>query len=121
MGSLLGELLSSPVRPSKERVASYGSRPDGTPKGAGYFGEIPHPKKPGVFSTELSIGVNLDGEETQIPLLVPTLSRQEINAVVSGKDTESIVKKAVEHARTRLQQGKSPYAGPDEIYPLPKE
>ena len=121
MGGLLGEIMQAPTRPSKERMATYGNRPDGTPKGAGYFGEIPHPKKPGVFSTELSIGVNFDGEETQIPLLVPTLSRQDIDAVIAGKDTDAIVRKAVDHAKMRLQQGKSPYAAPDEFYDLPSK
>lgn len=121
MGSLLSELLSAPVRPSKEKIASYGTRHDGTPKGAGYFGEIPHPNKPGTFSTELSIGVNLDGKDHQIPLLVPTLSRSEIHAVIQGQETEAIVRKSVDHAKMRLSKGQSPFAEPDEFHPLPKE
>ena len=121
MRSALSDVLRGPSRPTKERVATYGARQDGTPKGAGYFGEIPHPTKPGVFSTELSIGVNLDGQEVQIPLLVPTLSRREIDDVVQGREMPSVVDKAVSHAKKRLSQGKSPYADADEFYPLPKE
>lgn len=107
--------------PSKQRVASYGKRQDGTPKGAGYFGEIPHPGKPGQFSTELSIGVNMDGKDAQIPLLVPTLTKQEIDAVIAGKENNGIVQKAVDHAKKRMQQGKSPFAQPNEMIPLPTE
>lgn len=118
---LLTDLLNTPTRPSKERVATYGKREDGTAKGAGYFGEIPHPGKSGVFSTELSIGVELDGQETQIPLLVPTLTRSEIDKVIAGKDDDAIVQKAVDHARKRMKQGKSPYADAGEYHPLPTE
>ena len=121
MGSILLDMLNGPSRPSKERVATYGKRPDGTPKGAGFFGEIPHPGKPGTFSTELSIGVELDGKEIQVPLLVPTLSRKEIDAVIQGNEHEGIVRKAVGHARQRLKQGKSPFADAGEFHPLPEE
>ena len=116
------DFQSSILAPSsKERVASYGKRPDGTPKGKGYFGEIPHPTERGVFSTELTIGVELSGKDYNIPLLVPTLTKAEIDAVMVGKENETIIKKAVEHAKTRMSQGKSPYADPSELYPLPKE
>ena len=52
-------------------------RADGTPKGEGYFGKLKRPD--GDVSTELSIGVNLGGKETEIPTLVPTLSEEEKN------------------------------------------
>jgi hypothetical protein len=115
------ELESSILKPSKERVDSYGKRPDGSAKGTGFFGEIPHPTKPGVFSTELTIGVHLDGKPQNIPLIVPTLNRQELDAVMMGKEDDRIVRKAVDHAKQRLNQGRSPYAEPNEVYPLPKE
>lgn len=119
--SLLAELSKGPTRPSKERIATYGKRPDGTPKGAGYFGEIPHPGKPGTVSTELSIDVDFGGKKYLIPLLVPTLNKQEIDAVIAGQEDETIIKKAVEHAKKRLSNKQSPFAEPDEYYPLPKE
>lgn len=116
------DFQSSILAPSsKERVASYGKRPDGTPKGTGFFGEIPHPTKPGVFSTELTIGVHIDGKPQNIPLIVPTLTREELNAVMIGKEDDRIVQKAVDHAKQRLKQGRSPYAEQNEVYPLPKE
>lgn len=109
------------TQPQQERVATYGKRPDGTPKGAGYFGEIAHPDNPSNFSTELTVGVNIGGKDMTIPLLVPTLTQQEIRAVLAGKESDAIVKKAVDHALSRMKQGKTPYAEPGEYYPLPKE
>jgi len=121
MPSVLSDLLAMPTRPTKERIATYGKRPDGTPKGPGYFGEIPHPGKPGTFSTELTVGVNVGGKDMNIPLLVPTLTKAEIDAVIQGRETKDIIDKAIQHALDRVKRGKSPYAGPDEFYPLPKE
>lgn len=104
----------------------YGKRPDGTPKGKGYFGEIKRPD--GNVMTEISIGVGLNGKETQIPLIVPTLNKQELDALIKNdpksKDfmrriPPSIIDKAVEHAVQRIKQNKSPYAGPDEVMGLP--
>lgn len=98
----------------------YGNRPDGTPKGAGYFGEIPSPVRPGEFSTELTIGVNLGGKDVDIPLITPNLSRSEIEAVMRGRESKEIVNKAVEHAKARMKQGKSPYADDGEVRALPE-
>lgn len=108
-----------PSIPSDERVSTYGNRPDGTPKGAGYFGEIPSPVRPGEFSTELTIGVNLGGKETNIPLITPNLSRSEIEMVMRGRESKEIIGKAVEHAKSRMKQGKSPYAEGNEVRGLP--
>ncbi len=95
----------------------YGLRPDGTPKGPGFLGELKRPD--GKVSTELSIGVTFeDGKEIEIPMLVPTLTQNEINDLLSvpeGTDIfkhptgESIAKKAIEHAKMRISQGKSPF------------
>jgi len=40
--------------PTPERVKSYGAREDGTPKGPGFFGEVPRLDDPEMFSGELS-------------------------------------------------------------------
>lgn len=94
---------------SQPEAASYGERADGTPKGKGYFGELKRPD--GNVSTEISIGVQLGGKETEIPALVPTLSRQEVNYLLAGnKPTPEIVQKAVDHAKSRMAEGKSPFA-----------
>jgi hypothetical protein len=53
----------------------YGNRPDGEKKGKGYFGEMKRPN--GDVSTEISVGVGMDGKELEIPLIVPTLTKKE--------------------------------------------
>lgn len=86
-------------------------RTDGSQKGMGFLG--PLRAKDGRTSTELSIGVNFDGKEQEIPSLVPTLSQDEINHMLGGNaPTDAIVDKAVEHARMRMKQGKPVYAVP---------
>jgi len=92
---------------------SYGNRASGSPKGMGYFGELKRPD--GQISTELSIGVEFDGKEQEIPSLVPTLTKPEIDHLLrGGEPTEAILEKAVTHARNRLAQGKDPFAQPGE-------
>ena len=84
-------------------------RPDGTRKGMGFLGPLQRPD--GKISTELSIGVNFDGKETLIPTLVPTLTKDEINDLLTdGPITDSIRNKAIEHARQRMALGKNPFA-----------
>jgi hypothetical protein len=94
----------------------YGKRPDGTNKGKGYFGELKRPD--GDISTELSVTVNLDGKDMDIPTIVPTLNKQEIDTLLSLKPDQkipqSIIDKAKAHAKKRLAAGKSPFAGPGE-------
>jgi hypothetical protein len=88
---------------------NYGLRPDGTPKGGGFLGELQRPD--GSVSTEISIGVNIDGKEMDIPTLVPTLTKDEINSLLSGEEpSQQIIQKAVDHARQRLAAGKSVFA-----------
>lgn len=114
-----GRLLD--YQPEKRRSeGGYGLRADGTQKGLGYFGELKRPDKK--ISTELSIGVGFDGKETQIPTLVPTLTRNEINYLLEGnKPTKEIQDKAIAHAKTRMDQGKSPFAEKGEQGLLPQE
>jgi len=89
---------------------SYGLRPDGSQKGQGYFGPIPMTDGSGGVMTEKTVGVNMGGEETDIPAIVPTLSAKEIEHLQSGgKPTESIMRKAVEHAFERKKKGLSVY------------
>ncbi len=104
----------------------YGMRPDKTPKGAGYFGEIKRPD--GKVMTEITVGVGIEGKEVNIPLIVPTLNKNELNYLMRNnpkskmfmeKMPPSIMDKAVDHAVMRMKEDKSPYAGPDEVSPLP--
>ena len=93
-------------------------RLDGTAKGLGFFGVLQRPD--GDSSTELSIGVNLNGKEMQIPLIVPTLSREEIDGLLKGQEpSEEIAEKAVQHAIGRMKSGKPLFAADGEQHPLP--
>jgi len=103
----------------------YGKRPDGTSKGKGFFGEIKMPN--GSVATEISIGVNFDGKETLIPLIVPGLTKGELSYLTNPTNFENkykdmpkgIIDKATKHAIERINSGKSPFAQEGEIYKLP--
>lgn len=97
-------------------IRGYGMRENGTAKGRGWMGELPRPD--GGMSSELSAGVNIGGKETLIPLIVPTLTKQEVDWLLNeqsdGQDfykrlPRSILVKAVDHATQRINQGLSPF------------
>ncbi|MFA6358689.1 MAG: hypothetical protein WCY09_08560, partial [Candidatus Omnitrophota bacterium] len=93
-------------------------RPDGTQKGTGYFGELKRPD--GRVSTELSIGVNIGGKDIEIPSLVPTLDEKEKQYLLNTPEDKiftanpeiykGIEQKAIDHAKKRIAEGKSPFA-----------
>lgn len=93
-------------------------RADGTPKGDGFFGPLSRPD--GTVSSEISIGVNIDGKNVEIPTLVPTLTPQEKQWLLTNdisdpkKLPKAIVDKAVAFARQRIAAGQSPFAGANE-------
>lgn len=90
-------------------VADNSIRPDGTTKGPGFLGTLKRPD--GTVSSELSVTVNMNGEDVLLPTLVPTLTQQEVDFLLAGnKPTKSIMDKAIEHAIKRIKQGKSPFA-----------
>lgn len=94
---------SEPMQPK------YGQRQDGMPKGQGFLGELNRPD--GGVSTELTIGVNIDGKDIDIPSLVPTLTEQEKNHLLGGgRPTREIVNKAVDHAVERKKSGEGVFA-----------
>jgi hypothetical protein len=113
--ALLG--LGSFPRTTNALAGDHGARPDGTKKGLGWLGLLPRPD--GGVSTELSAGVEIDGRETLIPLLVPTLAQPEVKWLLSAKEDDpqffnkmppSIMDKAVQHARQRIALGLNPFA-----------
>lgn len=90
-------------------MSDYGKRPDGSEKGRGFLGELRSPR--GDVMTEYSVGVEFDGKEVEIPSLVPTLTPDEVRAIVTtGEVPESAFQKALDHAKQRLAAGKSPFA-----------
>ncbi len=103
----------------EESDYGYGNRPDKTKKGLGYFGELERPDGTGVM-TEYSIGVPINGEEMDVPTLVPTLTPDEIRLILHMQDGEdmprSIVHKAIDHAHQRLSEGKPIFATEEDLY-----
>ena len=95
----------------------FGLRADGTPKGLGFLGEFTFTRPDGStgVATEFSIGVDFDGKETQIPTIVPTLNRKEIDLLINDiipnnkEIPEFIIKKAISHAKKRISDGLSPF------------
>ncbi len=101
-------------------AGANGKRADGTLKGDGYFGSLP--AHGGMHSSEISVGVEIDGKEIEIPTMVPTLTKKELDLLLRGeRPTDQIVDKAVEYARKRIKDGKSPFASPNERFQVPKE
>lgn len=98
-----------PVKP-----ANYGPRHQAEQGNKSYGWLGPQPTGDGVM-TEATIGVTLDGKETDIPLILPHTSRQELQRLQAGQGpTPEMTQKAVEWARKRRAQGLSPYAEYDE-------
>jgi len=96
---------------------NYGKRHNSeTLKGNGWFGPLLRKNRKEGASTEISAGFEIEGKEVEIPLLVPTLTPEEVTWLLStpmndlmGKLPKSISLKAVEHAKKRLSEGKSPF------------
>jgi hypothetical protein len=96
----------------------YGLRQDKTRKGFGYYGPLKTPS--GDDATELSFSFDYNGNEVLAPLLVPGLSKAQIDVLLSGgRITPDIYEMASQHALERLRYGKSPFANPLEIISLP--
>ena len=88
-------------------------RLDGSRKGSGWLGVFELPN--GTIVSEYSISVELDGQEIEIPTLVPTLTLEErVLVLQSAQDgsklTQAIYGKAVRHAMSQISNGNSPFA-----------
>ena len=97
-------------------IPNWGLRQNGTPKGQGWLG--PMQRLGGGVSSELTVGVNINGKEVDIPSMVPTLNKEEINYLLNSPTSPSIWKtktgysimmKARKHAEERIRQGLSPF------------
>lgn len=91
---------------------SWEKRADGTQKGKGFLGLLKRPD--GKVSSEISIGIEINGKEVEIPTIVPTLTQQELDFLLTNdpktKIPKSIIDKAIEHAKQRMAKGLSPFA-----------
>lgn len=102
-------------------IPNYGLRNDGTHKQNGYFGALDMMDGSGSKATEISIDLDMDGQRVHMPTIVPTLTREELNHLLSGgKPTDDIVSKAAKHAMDRIKKGLSPFASNDESVDPPE-
>jgi len=102
-------------------IREYGLRPDGTQKEMGFFGEIVCKEDPETVFTEISVGVNINGTEMDVPTLVPTLTDAELLYMITegykvspSEWPSTIIEKASLHAQQRIDAGKSPFAADGE-------
>uniref|UniRef100_A0A6H1ZG35 Uncharacterized protein n=1 Tax=viral metagenome TaxID=1070528 RepID=A0A6H1ZG35_9ZZZZ len=109
------EFLKSPAFNTVENNGDS-LRRDGTPKGQGWLGPLKRPD--GRVATELSVGVEINGKETDIPTLVPTLDKNEIDFLLNSEvdpkiwktpTGSKIMRKAYDHAIKRISEGKGPF------------
>jgi hypothetical protein len=116
--ALLARALSSQgLAPYGTRFAEQMGAP--TAKGKGYFGEIPDAQ--GRPMTELSSAYEDNGKLVPHPLVVPTLTKEEIDLLKMGIPNEQIYQKAEDWAKSRLGQGQSPFATPQDVrFPVPQ-
>lgn len=112
---LLG--LQAPAENS-QGLAPYGLRHDGSgAKAKGFFGPVP--AADGV-STEISVGMDINGRPMEVPSMVPTLDPSEMHSLLRGeRPSEEVYRKALAHALKRIDSGMSPFAGSQELYVTP--
>jgi hypothetical protein len=95
-------------------TSDWEKRPDGTTKGTGFLGVYSRPD--GTVSSEISVGLPINGKEMDVPTMVPGLTPQELNwllttpvARVAKELPDSIRQKAIAHAKARIAAGLSPF------------
>ena len=97
--------------------ADWGKRIDGSDKGLGYLGVLKAPtiSNPKDVATEYTTGVQINGKEVDIPVLVPGLSREQVQEVLKAVSEEKEVSPAIlaiatKHAEKRIANGLSVFA-----------
>jgi len=114
----VGQVEGTEPAPAPAPAApDYGTRHGSTaPKGQGFLGPLKRPD--GGVMSEFSIDVTFDGKPVQIPTLVPTLTRSEVQQLLTMRENDplppAIEAKAVAFAKQRMAAGKDPFAGPGE-------
>ena len=64
--------------------------------------------------------VQIDGKPVDFPTLVPTLTKEEVDLMINevipnnGEVPESVMRKAIDFAQSRIKNGLSPFASPEE-------
>lgn len=104
----------SPLPPTAYDRSTWEKRPDGTAKGTGFLGVMKRPD--GTVSSEISVGLPINGKEMDVPTMVPGLTKDEIHWLlttpvkrVARELPDSIRQKAIANAQSRIAAGLSPF------------
>src|SRR6266571_1165172 len=112
-----------PSNPYPITPQQWDRRPDGTQKGNGFLGVFVRPDNSVMSEFSIADSENpklktATGDYMDYPTFVPTLTKKEIETLLSRKASdvipESIKAKAEAHALKRLKAGKSVFAEPGE-------
>ena len=121
MGVLARQLKKKP----DGNISPDSIRPDGTQKQKGWLGVLKGKNPDGKtfeateYSTQ-SNAIKVDNKRVDFPTLVPTLTKEEIKKMLDDiiphkkPIPESIMQKAITHARSRIEAGQSPFASNNE-------
>jgi hypothetical protein len=108
---------------NKDDPTSY--RSDGSMKGWGFFGPIANEVNGGGPSTEITVGVEIDGKEMEIPSMSESLTKDQLDRLLSldlKKDIVpmDIVRTAQKDAVRRLKAGLPVFATKEEEGKTPR-
>ena len=114
----LEDYMASQIEGGEEENDQGMIRQDGSGKSSqGYLGQVT--RDDGGIMTEYSIGVEINGVETEIPSLVPTLTKKEIETLRTLPEGSEVPKeiqiKAADYAKKRMSEGKSPFFQDEEV------
>jgi hypothetical protein len=108
------------------KTVKEGYREDGTKKGPGWVPGV-KTSKGKALDTEYPVAVLLDNKKVYIPLLVPTLTKAEMDWLGDGGDindgsstANSIFNKAAKYAESRIVDNKSPFASKEDVVAGPQ-
>ncbi len=95
-------------------------RHDGTQKGQGFYGPIK--SNNGTDISELAVGMEWDGQEHEVPTMVPGLTPEQMRYMTDNSDLpekgsdmyNQIVDNAGRYSELRQKQGQPLFAGPEE-------
>lgn len=77
------------------------------PKGLGFLGPLERPDQTGMMS-EYSVSQPLNGQDTEMPSMVPTLTRDEVQSILASRGgplSPAIYQKAAAYAQFRRNAG----------------
>ena len=110
-----GSRFGGSVFPDKSEFKGKIPTFDSSMKGNGYFGFLPRKDRPDESSSEISIGVTVNGKNYHVPSMVPGLTKSEVDYLLSTPEDKifttdkskmnSIQTKAEKWAKFRIEQG----------------